>query len=410
MSNRKFIKSALWAALFVAGGALAQEAAISGADFTGGKADAQLSAVGARAAASGKTVVITAPAYWQAKAAARVRAGAHGKPLTIRFSNGFYENVLVRVEAPAPKPEAEVQVKPESKVVSKARPAAKAEPKVAKAEARPAVQPAPKVVQPAPKATPVPMPAAPTAHAPAVSQQPMPGPAAPPAQPPPPPSRIVAVPQVSQQPAVVPIPTSAVNPTGVKPSLPETPAESGVASRQRLLVALNGGRPAAGELHEVQLQPGDQVYGDADTLAVVRLEGLRRSLYWLTGPVDLQRVQYSPQGNGRYQVAGPIDPEAPAVHRSEARRVVAAHLPAAHDAARARLERQYNEGQPITATMRVRQLQPEDRLLVDGSSILVVRREGNQMARYWLDGSIDLGQAGVRKIGGDLYQVTGSVR
>ena len=405
MSNRRFIKTALWTALFVAGGALAQEAAINGADFTGGKADAQLSAVGARAAASGKTVVITAPAYWQAKAAAKVRAGAHGKPVAIRFSNGFYENVLVRVEAPAPKPEAEAQARPESKVAAKAKPEAKAEPKATKVEARPA----PKTVHAAPKSTPVPQPVAPTARAPIVSPQPTPKPATPPAQPAPP-NHIVAVPQVSQQPAVVPIPTSAVNPTGVKPSLPQTQAESGGAARQRLLVALNDGRPAAGELHEAQLQPGDQVYSDGDTLAVVRLEGLRRSFYWLTGPVDLQRVQYAPQGNGRYQVTGTIDPEAPAAHRSEARRLVAAHVPAASDAARVRLERQYNEGQSITATMRVRQLQPEDRLLVDGNTILVVRREGNQMARYWLDGPIDLGQAGVRKIGGNLYQVTGSVR
>ncbi|MGH8211839.1 MAG: hypothetical protein ACREPP_01255, partial [Rhodanobacteraceae bacterium] len=78
-------------------------------------------------------------------------------------------------------------------------------------------------------------------------------------------------------------------------------------------------------------------------------------------------------------------------------------------ATRARLERQYNDGQSITGTLRVRQLQPEDRLLVDGTAVLVVRREGNQMARYWLDGSVDLGQAGVRKAGGNLYQVTGSV-
>jgi urease accessory protein UreE len=233
---------------------------------------------------------------------------------------------------------------------------------------------------------------------------------APPAQPAPPPSRIVAVPQVSQQPAVVPIPTSAINPTGVKPSLPEAQAESVGAARQRLLVALNDGRAAAGELREAQLQPGDQIYSDGGTLAVVRLEGLRRSLYWLAGPVDLQRVQYSPQGNGRYQVTGSIDPEAPPAHRSEAGRMVAARVPAANDATRLKLERQYNDGQSIAATLRARQLQPEDRLLVDGDAVLVVRREGNQMARYWLDGAIDLGQTGVRKIGGNLYQVTGSVR
>ena len=400
MSHRKFIKSAFWTALFVAGAALAQEAAISGADFTGGKADAQLSAIGKQAAASGKTVVITAPAYWQGKAAAKVRAGARGKPVTIRFSNGFYENVLVRVEAPAPKPA--VEAKPETvKAETGAKPRATPEPKRVKAEV--AAHPAPKAAA----ATPSHSASAPRAVAPvaATPQQP----AAPPMQPPPP-SRIVAVPQVSQQPEVVPIPTSTVNPTGVKPVLPATQAESGDAARQRMLGALNDGRPAAGELHEPQLQSGDQVYSDGDTLAVVRLEGLHRSLYWLAGPVDLQRVQYSPQGNGRYLVTGPIDPKAPPTHRKETHRVVAAHVPASNDATRMRLERQYNGGQPITGTLRVRQLQPEDRLLVDGNAVLVARREGNLMGRYWLDGSIDLGQSGVLKVDQDLYQVTGSVR
>ncbi|HJU25780.1 MAG TPA: hypothetical protein VJ722_03800, partial [Rhodanobacteraceae bacterium] len=119
---------ALWAALFAAGSALAQEAAISGADFTGGKADAQLKAIGSQAAASGRTVVITAPAYWQEKAGAKVRAGAHGKPVAIRFSNGFYENVLVRSEAPAPKPEAKAAAQSRPKAAARPEPRATARP------------------------------------------------------------------------------------------------------------------------------------------------------------------------------------------------------------------------------------------------------------------------------------------
>ncbi|HJU07045.1 MAG TPA: hypothetical protein VJ727_00995 [Rhodanobacteraceae bacterium] len=404
MSHRKFIKSILWTALFAASAALAQEAAISGADFTGGKADAQLGAIGKQAAASGKTVVITAPAYWQAKAAARVRAGAHGKPLTIRFSNGFYENVLVRVEAPAPKPETEA--KPETaKTVAKPKPQTKPEQKMVKAEI--AQRPVSKPVAAAPNhssAAP-----APRAAVPSASPQPAKRLAVPPSPPAPPPSRIVAVPQVSHQPQVVPIPTSAANPTGVKSELPGAPAATGDAARQRLLSALNDGRPAAGELREAQLQSGDQLYSDGGTLAVVRLEGLRRSFYWLTGPVDLQRAQYSPQGSGRYLVTGSVNPKAPPTHRSETRRVVDARVPAAHDTTRAALERQYNNGQPVTTSLHVRELQPEDRLLIDGKTILVVRREGNLMTRYWLEGSIDLDQSGVRKTDQNLYEVTGSV-
>src|SRR5690348_4926595 len=135
--KHKFLKHALWTALFVAGAALAQDAAISGADFTHGKADAQLAAIGGKAAANGQAVVVTAPTYWQGKAAAKIRAGAHGKPVAIRFSNGFYENVLVRTEAAAP---AEAAAKPEPKPVRK--PEAKLEPKIAakpepKVEAKP---------------------------------------------------------------------------------------------------------------------------------------------------------------------------------------------------------------------------------------------------------------------------------
>jgi hypothetical protein len=401
MGARTLLKSGLWAALFAAGCALAQEAAINGTDFTGGKADAQLGAIGRQAAASGKTVVITAPAYWQAKAAAKIRAGAHGKPVTIRFSNGFYENVLVRIEAPASKAEAAAkpQAKPEPRMAAQVEAKPKAQtsrrPETAEAEPKPQSKPIAPVRKPV---------AAPIASQ-APGQKPV---AAVPFSEPPQRANVVAVPQVAHQPAVVPIPTSAADATGLQSALPEQP---GFIARQRLLAALNGGRPAAGELGEAQLQSGDQIYSDDDMLAVVRLEGLQRSLYWLVGPVDLRRVQYQPQGNGRYQVTGAIDTRISAVHRSDgqtARRVIA-RVPAGNDAMRAQLERQYNGGQPIVGSLLAAQLQPEDRLLVDGSIVLVARREGNLMARYWLDGSIDLGQTGVQKVAANLYQVTGSV-
>lgn len=40
---------------------------------------------------------------------------------------------------------------------------------------------------------------------------------------------------------------------------------------------------------------------------------------------------------------------------------------------------------------------------------MVVRREGNDMARYWLKGRIDLGQGGLQKIDGNIYEVIGVV-
>lgn len=426
-----FLKHALWTALFVTGAAMAsQDAAISGADFTHGKADAQLAALGSQAAADGQTVVVTAPTYWQARVAAKIRAGAHGKPVAIRFSNGFYENVLVRTEAGAPaeaaaKPETRPAVKPEAKpqpkVAAKVEP--KAEPKpearVAKVEPKPAIKaeskptpeaavaaapvaaaaPAPKSAESPHVVAPAPMPASGQQPAASAASQPAPQAA----------STIVAVPQVSHQPAVVPIPTTAINSTGAQPAMPEPPLHTDASARQRLLASLNDGRPAMGSLTEGELQPGDQVYSDGDTLAVVRLEGLHRSLYWLQGPVDLERVQYLPRAGGSYQVTGTIDPKAPATHRSTGgAHVVVSNTPAAGSAARARLEQRYNNGQPITRSLTIAGLQPEDRLLVDGGSVIVARREGNSMGRYWFNGSIDLGQTGIQKLDGNVYRVIGS--
>lgn len=421
MSKHTLFKQALWTTLFVAGGALAQEAAISGADFTRGNADAQLSAIGRQAAALDKTVVVTAPTYWQGKVAAKIRAGAHGQPVTILFSEGFYENVLVRTEAsaaPEVKPEAaaaKAAAKPESKPVVKTamkpvpvrKPLTKAVPKPRPSETAADVEPIPQVSN---KSVTMPL------MAPRVAAKPMSTPVQKMSAPPPvahvAPSqstKIETVPQVSQRPEVVPIPTNAVNPTGIKSVLPTSQGNTG--ARQRMLTSLNDGRPATGSIGEAGLQSGDQVYSDGGTLAVVRLEGLHREFYWLEGPVDLQRVQFSPQDGGRYEVTGTIDPKSPAVHRGGAgasHHVVVAAVPSADSPTRARLQQQYNNGQSITAHLGTGQLQPEDRLVTDGNTILVVRREGNSMNRYWLNDSIDLGQSGLQKIDTNVYRVNGN--
>jgi hypothetical protein len=422
-----FLKHALWAALFAAGAAMAQDAAISGSDFTHGKADAQLATIGGKAAANGQTVVVTAPTYWQGKVAAKIRAGAHGKAVAIRFSTGFYENVLVRTEAGAPAEAAmKPEPKPEPKVAAKAEPKTEARPesRIAKVERKPEIKavPEPEISDAPAETRPVPVVA--TAPAPKPAEEP-PHVAAPvvmqapvqqaPASVAPHPapeaaSNIASIPQVSHQPVVVPIPTAAISGGGMASEALAAHANDGAAVRQRMLASLNDGRPAMGSLGESQLRPGDQVYADGDTRAVVRLEGLHRSLYWLQGPVDLERVQFMPQGDGHYEVTGTIDPKAPAAHRAnaDAHRVVKASVPAAGSAARARLEQQYNNGQPITGNLTVARLQPEDRLLVDGDAIIVARREGNSMARYWFSGSIDLGQTGIQKLDGDTYRVAGN--
>ncbi|HEX7768538.1 MAG TPA: hypothetical protein VF422_00755, partial [Dokdonella sp.] len=81
----------------VAGSAMAQQNVdISGAEFQSGGADATLADLGRKSAASGNRLIITAPPEWHSRISSKVRAGGAAN-LVLR--DGFYENVLVRVEA-----------------------------------------------------------------------------------------------------------------------------------------------------------------------------------------------------------------------------------------------------------------------------------------------------------------------
>src|SRR5438445_9192261 len=75
---------------------LGQEVAISGKDFESGAADAKLAEIARQAAAGGRAVVVTAPAYWQGKVAAKLHAGAPNA--SVQTKEGFFENVIVRIE------------------------------------------------------------------------------------------------------------------------------------------------------------------------------------------------------------------------------------------------------------------------------------------------------------------------
>ncbi|HEY6939968.1 MAG TPA: hypothetical protein VI238_00725, partial [Dokdonella sp.] len=121
----------LASALIAGGSAYAQENTdISGANFQSGKADATLAALGRKAAASGNKLVITAPAEWHARIAAKIKAGGNAD---VVLREGFYENVLVRIESKA---EAAAAAAPKVADASKAdAEKAKAEAAKAKAEA-----------------------------------------------------------------------------------------------------------------------------------------------------------------------------------------------------------------------------------------------------------------------------------
>ncbi|HEX7111363.1 MAG TPA: hypothetical protein VF216_02885 [Mizugakiibacter sp.] len=378
------LKRALWAALFVAVGAYAQEVSVQGPDLLAGKADARLAALGREAAASGKTVVVNAPKYWQKQIAAKIHAG--GK-VEVRFNDSFFENVLVRVED---KPVA----RPEPRAVAETKPQPRPEPKPV---AKPAPKPAPVTQDPGPIAAP----------APAVAQAPTPQPA-PAAAPMPAPAQAAVA--AAPAPTAAPTPAPAPAPKPVAAPAPQpAPGADVAAIRRGFEQNLNEGRSAKGELQETELLVGDTVFVNGPVRAVVRRGGLNNDLFWLTGAVDLERVQYRPLGNDRYELIERITANTPVEHRSATvSRTFAAAVPAAGAAARAQLEKLYNEGRSIGQTLAKSGLRNGDTIYTGDGAAVVVRRDGTFRLRYWLEGQIDLGQAALKALGGNAYQVVGS--
>ncbi|HVB84686.1 MAG TPA: hypothetical protein VND63_07405 [Rhodanobacteraceae bacterium] len=381
-------KRLLLLVLLAAGGAVhAQDVLIPGRQLTAGKADAQLAQIAREAAREHKVLVVNAPSYWQARIAKAIHAA--DPAADIRFNDSFFEHVLIRLSdrtaaavaaAPAQPPHAEVPViraepprrevrTPEMRVA--VRPAARPEPAVTVGAARPAT-PAAHDVMPAPVA----------------------------ATPPP------VVRALPAQPAA---PVASAAPTAASPARDSAAVDA--ALRQEMQQVLNAGRPAFGDLHESQLDPGDVVYVNADLRAVVRRDALGQAMYWLTGSVNLDRAQYRPLGQGRYEVIGNIDPTAPLQLRRGSDTVVFdSQLPAAASPARARLQRLYAGGQDVDAHLGVAGLRSGDVLYTGTGAALVVRQGSYGRSRYWLVGHLDLGQTGLQRMGSNAYRVIGIVK
>ena len=358
-----------------AGTAFAQQNVdISGKDFNSGAGDAKFATLGRQAAASGKQIVVTAPQEWHAKIAAKIRAGGAAN---IVLKDGFYENVLVRVED---------------------KPAEPAKPEPPKAEPKEAPKPEPKpVTRPAPVAAPAAKPAPPT---------------------PPPPKAAPVVPAAAPAPAPAPTATPAPAKPATPAAAPASPAKSAPAPavapkpdvakiRARLEQSLNNGREAEGEISAADLQPGDTIFIDGPERAVVRRESLRPRMLWLEGDLDLRRTELKELGPNRYQVIEVIRGENYSVRDqkdSKAAQLTASE-PAENAPARASFERDYNDGRPIANTLPVGKLQSGDIVYAGKGVAVVVRREGPSLARYWLEGSLDLGQPGLQKDGANKYKV-----
>lgn len=374
------LRKLVLASALVAGSALAQQNVdISGANFQSGSADATLAELGRKSAASGNRLIITAPPEWHARIASKVRAGG-AADLVLR--DGFYENVLVRVQARS----ADKAAEPARADADRSRAEAdraRAEAEKSRAEAEKAKAEAEKLRAEAERAkfeaelakaqaaqAAAAQAAAAEAAAARAAAQPVAAPAAASTEP-------VAAPKAGDEDAI----------------------------RSRFEQSLNGGRSAYGSLEVAKLESGDTIHVDGPVRAVTRREGRRLALYWLEGDLDLRRTELRPLASGRYQVIGAIRGEGKLREEGEAANVVDAREPAADAPGRLALEKSLNDGHSVTQTLPPAKLGKNDMLYVDGDAVLVVRRMGRDLVRSWLVGSIDLRQTGIQVDGPNRYKV-----
>jgi hypothetical protein len=359
-------KRILFSGLLLSSAAMAQEVAITGKDFLSGAGDAKLADIGRQAAAAGKVVVITAPKYWLNQAAGKVHGGAANAHVTT--SEGFFENVVVRIEDPKP-------VKP--------------------VEAPKPVEP-PKPIE-APKPAPRPVPKAP----PVVEQAPAPLtlPTPEPVKAAPAPAAVVAAP--------TPPPAPAASRTPAKPAV-----DPSIAIKQKLEKNLNEGRSADGDMQVSQLEKDDQLFVDGDVRAVVRRLGLHTQMYWLQGDLNLDRAELVPNGTNRYKIAQPIsniaNPTLRTTHGGTQRFV--GTVPDAKAPVRESLQRQYADGKDVDATMVVSDLRKGDIVYTGNGAAIVVRRSSLGYERSWLTGEVDLHQTGIQQQGNAYHVLTDTLK
>ena len=381
------LKRLILASALVAGSAFAQDNTdISGANFQSGKADGQLAALGKKAAASGARLVITAPADWHAKIAAKVKAGGNAD---VVLREGFYENVLVRVEskaaaAAAAKPtETERTSKADAEKAKAEAEKAKADAERVKAEAAKAQAEVEKSRAEAEKAKAE----AELARARADAQ--------------------AAAARAAATPAPAPaMAATAAKPVAAKPTAAKQTATADAdAIRARLEKSLNEGHAARGDLAVARLQSGDTIYVDGSERAVIRREGNRPTLYWLDGDLDLRRSELKAVAPNKYQVLSGIRGEGTLRREFAGSMDIDAAEPAAGSAARTALEQSINDGHSIDATIEPSRLRTGDVLYVNGSAVAAVRRAGGDLSRYWVVGRFDLQQAGLQADGANKYRV-----
>lgn len=379
------LKKIVLASALVAGSAFAQQNVdISGASFQSGSANAQLAELGRKAAADGNRLIITAPPEWHARIAAAVRAGGAAN---VVMRDGFYETVLVRVEPAAPAPSASAPDRAETQAALEAASKARAEAEIARAEAERNRAEAERAKAEAERMRMEAERAKREAEA----------------------AKAAAEAAQAQAEAVTATAAATRQAAEATPARAEAGSSAIEEARRRLETSVNGGRSAVGTLTVARLQSGDTLYVDGDVRAVTRREGRAIVMYWLDGDLDLRRTELRPLGTNRYQVLSQIRGEGRL--REEQATILDARIPAAKSEARLALERQLNDGRTVTESLEPARLVKDDILYVNGDAVLVVRRIGRDLVRYWLVGSFDPTQTGVQADGTNRYKVlTDTVR
>ena len=370
----------LAAALLVSAAAVAQQVDINGKDFLSGAGDARLADIARQAAAQNKKLVVTAPDYWQAKVAAKLRAGAAN--VDIQPIEGFFENVLVRIE----------DVKPAAppKVDTSAADAAKAAAAKADAE-RAATARAEAARQEAERAE--------AERAEAARREA---------------ERAAAAKAAAEKAAADK--AAADKAAAEKAAADKAAADKAAAAKAetdrinaiktRMERNVNDGKAADGTMTVAQLQKDDQLFIDGEIRGIVRRSGAHTSLYWLQGDLNLERVELVPVGDNHYRINEAIRETAnPTLRTRNAGGHLVAAVPGANAPERASLQQQYAEGHDITDSLRPVDLRAGDIVYAGSGAGVVVRREGTNLVRYWLEGDLNLGQAGLQKQGGNAYRV-----
>ena len=311
-------------ALFAAGTASAQEVAISGKDFLSGAGDAKIAEIARQAAASGKVVVITAPKYWQDKAAAKVHAGRAqcqraSERWVFRKRDGAGRGQSCAKAGRDARAEGRTRTPGGrgASAQSRAKDQVAASPKTGASRSNVAAPP------PAPVSRSKPAARASAGNAAAATLL------------------------LRRQRRCC---TAARSGSQADASASRSGDRDQAAPRAESQWRQVGGRHLAG----CAIAEGRPLFVDGPVRAVVRRFGPRTQLFWLEGDLNLERAELVPTGNDRYRVSEPIRDVANPTLRAPASNAplkFTGNVPAPELAGATTLQQQYNEAHEIAESL-----------------------------------------------------------